>query len=202
MRSVLLAASLLLTATAASAQPAPPPAAAPPVASAPAARPALIASTSPSAFAAALQRAGFTAEVKTEDGQTYVLGHISAVPFQAFLSHCQPNGAGCTDVELYAGFTGTTHIAWERLNGWNARTRFGRAFLDEHRDPALQMDLSLQGGVSRDSLNTSLETWGSALETFSLFLIAPAAQGSPTSGAGGAAPITLDPHPASARPKG
>lgn len=118
-----------------------------------------------------LQRAGFTAEVKVEEGRPYVLAKTDSTPFQVFLSNCQPSG-GCTDMELYAGFSGLPRIAWERINGWNARTRFGRAFLDENHNPALQMDLSLLGGVSADSLKASLETWKSAVGTFSLFLVA------------------------------
>jgi hypothetical protein len=132
----------------------------------------LIASTDINGLVFALQRAGFTAEVKTEGRQSYVLGRLGTVPFQAFLSGCQPSGGGCTDIELYAGFSGTQRIPLERINGWNARTRFARAFLDEDGDPALQLDIGLVGGVSADALKATLETWGSALETYSLFLVA------------------------------
>ena len=195
MRSAVLAAALLLGASSALAQPPSPggvvtglpvahapvahvpvahaPDAQAPVAHAPVApRASIITGIDAHALVAAFVRAGFTAETKTEAGQTYVIARQGATPFQAFLSNCQASGGGCTDIELFAGFSGAQRIAWERLNGWNARTRFTRAFLDEHRDPALQMDLSLQGGVSQDGLKTSLTTWGSALETYSLFLVA------------------------------
>ena len=169
MRSLLIVGALLLGAIPALAQPVvtdrPIGAPSPP-------RAGVIASIDTSGLIAALGRAGFTAEAKTEAGQTYVIAKQGATPFQAFLSNCQSAGVGCTDIELYAGFTGGQRVAWERLNGWNARTRFARAFLDEKRDPALQMDVSLQGGVSQEGLKTSLTTWGSALETYSLFLVA------------------------------
>ena len=174
MRSALIAAAVLVTAATASAQPPATPPVTPPapaIRAAPAARPVSVTSLSPAAFVTALQRAGFTAEVQTEDGHTFVLAKADTTPFQAFFSNCQ-SGGGCTDMELYAGFSGLPRVAWERINGWNARTRFGRAFLDENHNPALQMDLSLQGGVSQESLKASLETWKSALGTFSLFLVA------------------------------
>jgi hypothetical protein len=132
----------------------------------------MISSTDATAFIAALQRAGQTGEIKTENGASYVLGHAGTTPFQAFLSGCNTAGAQCTQIELYAGFTGTPHIPLTRINGWNARTRFARAFLDEQGDPALQMDLSLEGGLSAANLKDVLETWGAALETYSLFLVA------------------------------
>jgi len=132
----------------------------------------LVTSTDINGLVAALQRAGFTAEVKTENRAAYVLGRLGTTPFQAFLAGCRPDGGGCTEIELYAGFSNTQRIPLERINGWNARTRFARAFLDEDGDPALQLDIALVGGVSPDGLKATLETWGSALETYALFLLA------------------------------
>jgi opacity protein-like surface antigen len=146
---------------------------------APTARPVqqgLITGTDANGLAAALQRAGVTAEVKTEGRQASVLGRIETLPFQAFLGNCNPSGGGCTDIEIYAGFSGGRRMPLERINGWNARTRYARAFLDEDGDPALQMDISLQGGVSAASLNGHLQTWGAALETYALFLASNPAQ--------------------------
>lgn len=130
----------------------------------------LVTTTDANGVVAALQRAGFTAEVKSQGRQVTVLGRLDTLPFQAFLGGCNPSGGGCTDIELYAGFSGGQRIPLERINGWNARTRFARAYLDEDGDPALQMDLSLQGGLSPDSLKLHLETWGAALETYAAFL--------------------------------
>lgn len=130
----------------------------------------LIAGTDANGLVAALQRAGFTAEVKTQGREVTVLGRIDTLPFQAFLGNCSPSGGGCTDIELYAGFSGGQKIPLERINGWNARTRYARAYLDEDGDPALQMDLSLQGGISADSLRGHLQTWGMALETYAAFI--------------------------------
>jgi hypothetical protein len=118
---------------------------------------------------AALQGAGMTAEIKTENGARYVLARHENTPFQVFLSSCE--GARCRDLEIYAGFSGTQKIAIERINAWNARVRFVRAFLDEDGDPALQMDVGLDGGVTPANLRATLETWGSALDTYSLFLL-------------------------------
>ncbi|MDX2235122.1 MAG: YbjN domain-containing protein [Hyphomonadaceae bacterium] len=121
---------------------------------------------------AALQGAGFTGEIKAEGQGAYVLARMDATPFQVFLGDCQPTGGRCADLELYAGFTGTPRLPLARINGWNARTRYARAFLDEKGNPALQMDVSLRGGVTQENLKATLETWGAALETYALFLVA------------------------------
>jgi len=121
-------------------------------------------------LAAALRGADLSAEVKTEGRETSVLGRVGTIPFQALLGSCDAGGERCSDIELYAGFTGGPRIPLERINGWNNRTRFARAFLLQSGDPALQMDISLQGGLSADSLKLHLETWGAALETYAAFI--------------------------------
>lgn len=130
----------------------------------------LIATIDANSLAAALRGADLSAEVKTEGRSTVVLGRAGSIPFQAMLGSCNPAGEQCTDIELYAGFTGGQRIPLERINGWNNRTRFARAFLVQNGDPALQMDISLQGGLSADSLKLHLETWGAALETYAAFI--------------------------------
>lgn len=156
---------------------------------------------------AALQRAGFAAETRAESGGVLVFAKGPTTPFQATLTNC--TAGRCTDVELFAAFEGK-QIAWERINGWNARTRFARAFLDERRTPSLQMDLSLEGGVTTSGLETSLKTWGASVETFALFLTRPAtvgaAPGVAAPGVGVAAPGVrvppADPAPLTLPPAG
>ncbi|KAF0174481.1 MAG: hypothetical protein FD160_3333, partial [Caulobacteraceae bacterium] len=169
MRISALAAAVALIATSASAQVVTDEAVgrAPPVR---AAQVALITTTDANGLIAALQRAGFTGEASTQGRQASVIGRIGTLPFQAFLGNCDPSGGGCTEIELYAGFTGAGRITLERINGWNNRTRFARASLDPDGSPSLQMDLSLQGGVSPEGLKSQLETWGAVLQTYAAFL--------------------------------
>lgn len=169
MRLPALAAALALIATSASAQVVTDGAigrAAPPRA----AQIALISTIDANGFIAALQRAGFTGEASTQGRETSVVGHVGTLPFQAFLGNCDPSGGGCSEIELYAGFTGTGRIPLERINGWNNRTRFARASLDPDGSPSLQMDMSLQGGVSPEGFKLQLETWGAVLQTYAAFL--------------------------------
>lgn len=130
----------------------------------------LITAIDANGLAAALRSADLAGEVKVEGRVTTVVGRAGDIPFQAFLGACNPAGERCADIELYAGFTGGQRMPLERINGWNNRTRFARAFLVQSGDPALQMDISLEGGLSPESLRLHLETWGAALETYAAFL--------------------------------
>jgi hypothetical protein len=130
----------------------------------------LITTTDANGLIAALERAGFTGEASTQGRQASVVGRIGTLPFQAFLGNCDPSGGGCTELELYAGFTGAGRIPLERINGWNNRTRFARASLDPDGSPSLQMDISLQGGVSAEGFKLQLQTWGAVLQTYAEFL--------------------------------
>lgn len=144
---------------------------------------ALIHTIDANGLAAALRSADLSAEVKTEGRETSVLGRVGTIPFQALLGACNPAGEACTDIELYAGFSGGQRMPLELINGWNNRTRFARAFLVQSGDPALQMDISLQGGLSADSLRLHLETWGAALETYAAFITSrPSAAPRPSAG--------------------
>ncbi len=131
---------------------------------------ALISTTDANGLIAALQRAGFTGEANTQGRDVSVIGHVGPLPFQAFLGNCDPSGGGCTEIEFYAGFTGAGRVTLERINGWNNRTRFARASLDPDGSPSLQMDVSLNGGVSPEGLKLQLQTWGAVLETYAAFL--------------------------------
>jgi Putative bacterial sensory transduction regulator len=139
---------------------------------------ALITTTDANGLIAALERAGFTGEASMQGRQASVVGRIGSLPFQAFLGNCDPSGGGCTEIELYGGFTGAGRIPLERINGWNNRTRFARASLDPDGSPSLQMDISLQGGVSPEGLKSQLQTWGAVLQTYASFLTS-APEGAP-----------------------
>jgi hypothetical protein len=143
-----------------------------------------------------LQRGGFQGEIKREGDQTFILARANTTPFQIMLSNCESGATRCTDLEIFAGFTPAQRVAIERINAWNARTRFARAFLQENGAPALQMDLYLSGGLSLQNLSEQLELWGGALTTFQAFLQprAPTANAAPQPAQKQNAPDALRPR--------
>jgi hypothetical protein len=52
------------------------------------------------------------------------------------------------------------------INTWNRTKRFGKAFLDKDGDPALEMTVNLDYGVSRENLDDSFNWWSKAVKSF------------------------------------
>jgi len=59
---------------------------------------------------------------------------------------------------FYAGWApDTTQVSLSAINDWNRRSRFGRAYVDETGDPAIELDLLLAGGVTAQTLEEYIE---------------------------------------------
>jgi len=49
------------------------------------------------------------------------------------------------NIQAYAGFSGGG-VTLETINEWNKNKRFSHAYLDKDNDPAIELDLDLDGG--------------------------------------------------------
>ena len=58
---------------------------------------------------------------------------------------------------FYAGWAAESDVSLAAVNDWNERSRFGRAYLDERGDPAVELDLLLSGGVSAGTLTAYID---------------------------------------------
>ncbi len=54
----------------------------------------------------------------------------------------------------------------EEINAWNRDKRFGKAYLDDDGDPALEMNVNLRYGVSRKNFDDTVDFWRIVLKTF------------------------------------
>ena len=57
-----------------------------------------------------------------------------------------------------------------KVNEWNHRKRFGKAFLDSDNDMCFQMDMDMDGGVTQANLEEYLKRWRSVLVSFVAFM--------------------------------
>jgi hypothetical protein len=53
-------------------------------------------------------------------------------------------------------------VPMEKVNEWNRRKRFLKVYLDEDGDVNMDMDVDLEGGVTRAYLAERLRTWRAA----------------------------------------
>lgn len=122
-------------------------------------------------IAAVLQEAGYRAEIDGEAPFRYVMSGSSGLDFTIQLFGCNDAGDDCKTAMFVAWFEDSTPPSFEDLNHYNARRRWGRAFIDHEGDPTIEMDLDLEdGGVSPELFIDNVEYWDLALREFDLFL--------------------------------
>lgn len=102
------------------------------------------------------------------DGNPRIAGNIKGVPYYVFFMNCAAADA-CEDINFYAGFA-DIKPAMDALNAWNRDKRFGNAYLDADLDAAIEYDVNLEYGVTRDNLDASFAVWSVLLEQYTEYV--------------------------------
>ena len=72
-------------------------------------------------------------------------------------------------IMLYCGFQGVKVDA-KKINEWNKKHRFSRAYIDDSGDPVLESDLDFDGGVTLESLKLFVKVFKSSVTDYKKFL--------------------------------
>lgn len=60
---------------------------------------------------------------------------------------------------FYAGWAVEGEISLSGINHWNRTSRFGRAYVDEMGDPAIELDLLMSGGVAAQTIQEYIDVF-------------------------------------------
>lgn len=71
-------------------------------------------------------------------------------------------------LQLAAFFT--DKVSLSRINEWNRRKRFTRAYLDKDNEPVLESDIELTGGVTEKNVKEWFKTYYVSLKAFKTHL--------------------------------
>lgn len=113
-----------------------------------------------------LARGYGSATLETQsDGAPRIAGNIKGVPYYVFFMNCTAAGAACEDLNFYAGFA-DIKPTMDALNAWNRDKRFGNAYLDSDLDAAIEYDVNLEYGVTRENLDAAFGLWSVLLEQY------------------------------------
>lgn len=74
-------------------------------------------------------------------------------------------GKNGQSLQFFVGFGGGNG-SLRKVNEWNRSKRFSRSYIDEDGDPILEIDLDLEGGVSKQRLISFLATCHVSFETW------------------------------------
>jgi hypothetical protein len=120
----------------------------------------------PDAIAAQLQAAGLKTEIGTDSvGDPSITSIAADSNFEVYFYGCTA-GKDCLSVQMNACFDAPEGITFEVINTWNFDMRYGKASLDDAKDPCLKMDVDLTKGVAAATFQSSLKTWVELLGRF------------------------------------
>ena len=122
-------------------------------------------------LATALQNNGYRATVEGEGARRHVATGTGGLNFTIHPFGCNAVGEDCKNVMMKSWFDRDEPPTLEAMNQFNARIRWGRAYIDFEGDPTIEMDLDLEdGGVSEQLFIDNIEYWDTALSAFADFL--------------------------------
>jgi len=126
-----------------------------------------VTATNPQSVAKVLQDAGYRAEMSKDDsGDPMIKSTSSGTNFLVLFYGCK-NNANCATVQFFAGYTDPKNGSLAALNEWNAKNRFGRAYLTDSGSARLEMDVDLDdGGMSALLFQDNLEFWVAIMASF------------------------------------
>jgi len=144
----------------------------------------VIKTVSAETLSALLKDAGYRVSQTEQNGVTQLLSAAQGIGFAVRLGNKQP-GSQAEHIDFSFGCLLRTEgtVPAELIDSWNRTKRFCRlAKFDQFL--ALEMDVTVAGGVAQDHLRANVELWDRLLQEFILHLKQPL----PTAAAGAAAP--------------
>jgi len=119
-----------------------------------------------------LQDKGYRAELTTDStGDPLVQSSADGSNFSIYFYGCEGEPARCDSIQFVAAFDVEGEgMSLEDANTWNREHRFGRVYLDDEKDPFLEMDVDVEYGFTTEAMGTNLETWTTVLPSFKEFI--------------------------------
>src|SRR5690606_24413075 len=119
--------------------------------------------TDPAKLVSIVQSLGYRATLDRDNiGDPMIRSSASGTDFIVYFYGCN-DGAACKSLLFKVGYDLAEGTTLEAINEWNKQALFGRAYLDEEDDPWLEMSVSLDGGITRESFADDFDWWEGVL---------------------------------------
>ncbi len=130
-----------------------------------------IIASNPEALADYMRQIGYRAELTTDDeGDPKIKSATGGANFSIYFYGCEQN-KGCDSLQLSSGFDLDNGSSLNAVNSWNSKKRYGKAYLDDEKDPYIEYDVNLaKGGVSQENFRDTLEVWDRVLTDFRSYI--------------------------------
>ena len=116
-------------------------------------------------LSAVLKDSGYLPEIsKRSDGNPIIKFEVFGLRTVVFFF--APKDGAYEGFQFFAGFSLQNKPGQAKMNDWNVAKRFAKAYVDSDGDPTLEMDVDLEGGVTREFIAARIRTWRSVLGAF------------------------------------
>lgn len=120
----------------------------------------------PEVLAQLVRDEGYNAKLGIDGtGDPKIEGRVGRTEYTIFFYGCE-SGKNCTSVTFSAGYNLADGMADAAVNDWHRRKRFTKVYLDDERDPFLQMDVNLDRGVTAANFRDTFDLWRLLVEDF------------------------------------
>jgi hypothetical protein len=130
---------------------------------------AFVSSYDPPSLVRYMQREGYKATLKTDSlGDPMIESGSGGTTFLILFYNCKEHRQ-CADVGLQTGydFAAGKEPPFDTINDYNRGFRFTRSWLDQEKDPLLQMDLIFtEGRMPETMFGEQLDVWADAMADF------------------------------------
>lgn len=126
----------------------------------------MVRAEAPATIVALMQEMGYRAELTTDDqGDPKIESAASGANFSVYFYGCKA-GKNCNSIQFSSGFDTNDGVELDLVNDWNRHNRFGQVSLDQQKDPFIEMDVAMLGGLPRDLFKENLSIWDNMLADF------------------------------------
>ncbi len=116
---------------------------------------------------AMLEAQGVEAElVQDEWGDPVIYGSLGPLRFRVWPHDCRGTPRRCKQVDFSAGFKTKTPIDLERLDAFNEKWVFGKAYLADDGTAYVDFPVNLSQGITEANMIDNIRLWKGIVQTF------------------------------------
>lgn len=125
----------------------------------------------PAALTRIIQDYGYEATLtRDDDGNPMIESSTDGTNWAVFFYSCNDKGEACSAAQFYVGYGLDKGLPLRAVNKWNREYRFARMYVNENKNPRIEMDVNLAFGVTAENFSDTVDYWRLILETVENFL--------------------------------
>lgn len=131
-----------------------------------------VTAANPASIVKVLQDSGYRASLsKDGTGDPMIQSASGGSNFTILFYGCTA-GRDCTTIQFFTGYSDAANNSVSAMNEWNAKNRFGRAYVTDKGAARLEMDLDLDdGGMSTALFEDNVEFWVTIMSSFEEYIV-------------------------------